>query len=123
MLDKQTAYLLYVLNNFCGDGAYKVLEIKDILEKLPNKFRVDKSSLGDLIEHLQEREYVKVKYNDESVYCLTTLPKGKLFGEKTDEIKKDKKKQINLSMFAVLAGAIGGFIGAVLGSIFIRLFF
>lgn len=112
MLDKQTTSLLQNLNQICGDGSYKVLEKEDLITKMPKKYKTDFDGLKLMIDHLQERNYLSVKYSDDKVYCLTVLPKGKLFEEKSEEIKNDKKKYNRLILTTLLLSTITAFIGS-----------
>ncbi len=123
MLDRQTSELLKVLNSFCKDGSYKVLEKNEIIEKMSNKFKPDNDSLSQMLSHLSERNYLNIKYADDAVYCLAVLPKGRLFDEKVREISVERKKfNKNLTITIVLSSACG-FLGAMLGVLVSNLIF
>ena len=121
MLDKKTAKLLDELNAICFDNSYKVIEIRELCEKMPKNLKVDHEILSECIRHLVERNYISLKYFDDEVYCLSMLPKGRLFKEKNDELSLAKDKKFELAWVAMLCGAVGAFIGSALSTILILL--
>lgn len=117
MLDKQTSELLRILNVLCKDSTYKVLSKREIIEKLATKFEIDEECLSQMLNHLAVRNYLDVKYFDNTVYCLAVLPKGKMFDEKVRELSSERKK-INKSLtILVVTSTICGFLGAFLGAL------
>jgi len=121
MLDKKTAKLLDELNGVCVDNSYKVIEIRDLCERMPQKLKIDNEVLLESIKHLVERNYISLKYFDEEVLCLCMLPKGRLFKEKSDEISLAKSKKFELAWVAMLCGAVGAFLGSAISTILILL--
>lgn len=117
MLDKQTTSLLQNLNKICGDGSYKVLDKVDLLSKMPKKYKTDNDGLNSMISHLQERNYLSVKYTDDQVYCLAVLPKGRLYEEKNEELINEKKKYNKLIITTMTLSCVASFIGAFLAVI------
>ena len=115
MLDKQTSKLLKILNSFCKDGNYKVIDKREILETLEPQFMTSKESLDAMVEHLSERRYLNVKYSDKDVLCLAILPKGKLFDERTKEISLEKKKFNKNIMINIIVSSVCSFLGAIIG--------
>ena len=112
MLDKQTSILLANLNSICQDGSYKVIDKKDLINLNSKKYKLDEDSLKAMIEHLQERNYLSIKYSDDKVYCLSVLPKGRLFDEKSKELAKEKRKYNKLIIVTLSLSSIASFIGA-----------
>lgn len=123
MLDKQTSNLLQNLNSLCPDGAYKVLEKAEILTALSSKFATDEDGLKSMIEHLQERNYVSVKYSDADVYCIAVLPKGRLFEEKSKELERDKRKYNKLVLTTISLASLASFVGAFIAMVVYNLIF
>lgn len=117
MIDKRTSYLLNILNNVCQDGAYKVIEFNEIIEKMPRFYEITKENIVEDLRGLQERNYVALKYNDDNVVCLTTLAKARLYNEKSAELRQEKQAKIKLAYIALAVGAIGGFIGGFIGAL------
>ena len=112
MLDKQTSILLANLNSICQDGSYKVIDKKDLINLNSKKNKLDEDSLKAMIEHLQERNYLSIKYSDDKVYCLSVLPKGRLFDEKSKELAKEKRKYNKLIIVTLSLSSIASFVGA-----------
>ena len=112
MLDKQTSILLANLNSICQDGSYKVIDKKDLINLNSKKNKLDEDSLKAMIDHLKERDYLSIKYSDDKVYCLSVLPKGRLFDEKSKELAKEKRKYNKLIIVTLSLSSIASFIGA-----------
>ena len=112
MLDKQTSILLANLNSICQDGSYKVIDKKDLINLNSKKNKLNEDSLKAMIEHLQERNYLSIKYSDDKVYCLSVLPKGRLFDEKSKELAKEKRKYNKLIIVTLSLSSIASFVGA-----------
>lgn len=121
MLDRATAKVLDELNSICVDASYKVIEINDLCQKFPKKFKIDDKALLQSIEHLVERNYISLKYHDDEVICLSVLPKGRLFKEKNEELKFTKDKKFEIAWLSLICGAMGAFIGSALSTILILL--
>jgi len=116
MLDKRTSKLLANLAKICSDGSYKIID-KPELGK-------DPASVELMIRYLQDNEMIDLKYSDESVYCISVLPKGRAHFEgsrsKNRTITRLEKKVIVILIIgcfaaAVLGSMLGGFIGGLLG--------
>ncbi len=123
MLDKQTNILLNYFNESSQDGAYKVLEKNEMINSFPKKYKVDDDSLKSMIEHLEERNYINVKYSDDKVYCLAVLPKGRLFKEKMLELKKEQAKYNKLIITTMSLSCVAAFVGAFCAMILYNILF
>ena len=123
MLDKQTSILLANLNSICQDGSYKVIEKKDLINLNSKKNKLDEDSLKAMIDHLKERDYLSIKYSDDKVYCLSVLPKGRLFDEKSKELAKEKRKYNKLIIVTLSLSSIASFIGAFCAMLVFKLLF
>ena len=123
MLDKQTSILLANLNSICQDGSYKVIEKKDLINLNSKKNKLDEDSLKAMIDHLKERDYLSIKYSDDKVYCLSVLPKGRLFDEKSKELAKEKRKYNKLIIVTLSLSSIASFVGAFCAMLVFKLLF
>ena len=123
MLDKQTSILLANLNSICQDGSYKVIDKKDLINLNSKKNKLNEDSLKAMIEHLQERNYLSIKYSDDNVYCLSVLPKGRLFDEKSKELAKEKRKYNKLIIVTLSLSSIASFVGAFCAMLVFKLLF
>ncbi len=118
MLDKSTASLLEYINRVCEDGGYKVIDYNDIIESLPSKFSLDIEGIQNDFKYLDEREYLKIKYSDDTVVCVCPLPKGKLYNEQRVDAKQDDSSKFRKFMIYSFLGAMTG---SIIGSVFVAL--
>ena len=123
MLDKQTSTLLANLNAICQDGSYKVIEKNELINSVSKKNKIDEDALKAMIEHLQERNYLSIKYSDDKVYCLSVLPKGRLFEEKSKELANEKRKFNKLVVITLSLSSVASFVGAFCAMIVFKLLF
>lgn len=116
MLDKRTAKLLSVLAGICADGSYKIIEIGDLIKEMLPRFRIDVGTLEQMTRYLQDHEMIDVKYNDEKLYCISVLPKGRVTDE-TRHVTKTSGKVIDKKFVVLLLCGcfIAAFAGAILG--------
>ncbi len=76
MLDTKSGLILKIILNECKDGGYKLLEKNDLLSCLPSKYRVEEEELDKIIYGFEKDELISIRYDDEKVYCICTLPKA-----------------------------------------------
>lgn len=122
MLDKRTEALLNIINLYCQEGSYKVLDKDELLLKFTPRLRPDLDGLNDMIEYLMVREYIKCKYSDDKVYCAAPLPKGRLYHENARIEQKNKFSYKRLVLTAFIGSVMGGMLGAAIHAIIIRFF-
>lgn len=89
MLDIKSKLVLKLLVKECPNGSYNIVEAKDIISLLPNRYRVDADGLDNILIYLERQEYISIKYDDDGVYCLCVLP----FGNEVLENEQDKKRE------------------------------
>jgi len=113
MLDKRTAKLLEVILKLCGDdGAYKIIEIHDLVKGMLPRFKLDAEMLDQMMKFLLGMEMIDKKYSDESVYCIAILPKGRIY----EEAKAEKRSVRTMTKGLALMIIFGSFIAAMLGA-------
>ena len=117
MLDKKTQKFLSVVAGICADGSYKIIEKVELAKTIP-----DPSVLAQTVQFLKDNEMLDVKYIDETVYCMTVLPKGRVAVETpatggNEERKANLKKLILVMLGAFLAAFVGGLLGGLIGKI------
>lgn len=113
MLDKLSTVLLKIINTECEDGTYKVIDASTLLQKFPRKYHVELSQLNVMLETLKKRDYIDVKYSDNNVYCLCTLPKGKLQFENLKDDSKVIKKVYKMLSINLILTSVFAFLGAM----------
>ena len=110
MKNQQENILLSFIQKECDYSKFKLVE-KDDLMALFGKQKLDYESLDELVLSLEKKGYIKIKYEDDSFYCIS-LAKQK------QEEKREKKHSLFLTYFlTILASFLGGFIGAFLSKI------
>lgn len=114
MLDKRTSFLLAKINELCAEGSYKIVEKSEFLASFPERFHVDEDGLAQMMSYLAERNYIDIRYADESVYCICPLPEGRLYFENLREVKGGTRRN---RRDTVLLTVFGAFFGAFLGSV------
>lgn len=111
MLDKKSQKVLDIISMH-SNGEYKVLEINDILTKLPTKYKMNNDEIGNIFSYLKDMAYIDIKYIDNSEICYAILPKFRIYEENLLEQKKLNRK---LVLIVILSGVVSG-ICSFLGS-------
>lgn len=112
MLDKRTKKLLFVINEQCKVGSFCTLEKEELVSSLPQRFLFDQNNLRQCLHYLCREGYVEIKYQDESVVCISPLPKGRREYETFQEEQNVRQKKTKV--YALFAG--GAFLMQILGS-------
>ena len=120
MLDIKSRIVLKILIKECPNGAYKIVESRDIISAMPNKYKVDFDGLDNILIYLERQECISVKYDDDGVYCLCVLPYGNEILEKEQNKKRENTKPppfwlLILTIFFVT------FLSSTVALIFVRL--
>ena len=105
--------LLIFLTNECGLNKFTVIDKKDILSFFDKKIYIDENELESLVFTLERQGYIKIKYEDENVFCLSVLK------ESENAIKKEREKFFSFSFFILcfLASFIGSFISTIISAL------
>ena len=74
MLDVRSMAILKYIASECTEGSYRVIEVKDLVNAFPKKFKADSSTLGHIMQYLEKGNYISIKYKDAKMYCVSTLP-------------------------------------------------
>lgn len=114
MLDIKSKLVLKILVKECPYGSYNIIESKDIISAMPNKYKIDAEGLENILTFLERQEYISIKYDDDGLYCLCVLPFGSELLE-NDENKKREDKTPRLWLFILLA-FISCFVASLLGT-------
>ena len=111
MLDTKSTLILKILQKECKNGSYKIIDKNDIISSLPNKFRCNIDELDNITSYLERQDYISIKYDDDSVYCLCALPRINEINESST--KKEKISPLVFLFFFFLS-ILGSFIGSFL---------
>ena len=123
MLDKKTANVLSVVNDQCKDNNYIIIKNEDITPHLKKRNKLSNEEIKSSVNYLAEREYIQLKYAEEGTYCLTMLPKGRLFEEQQKEkyanLREEEIRHLKFLIKVGFISAIFSFLGAAAGYIII----
>ncbi len=117
MLDIKSKLVLKILAKECPNGSFKIVESKDIISAMPNKYRVDNDGLDNILIYLERQEYISIKYDDDGIYCLCVLP----FGDEILESASQKNEGTNsprlwkLSIMMFLSSLLASLLALLLG--------
>ena len=119
MLDKQTTKLVLYLAQTCEDGSFKVIETPDLSRAISKKADID--TIRPILKFLQDGEMLDVKYSDENKYCLSVLPKARVYVETLGVARQEIKLSRRFTRFVVIAAFVAAFAGAALAGAVIEL--
>ncbi len=120
MLDIKTKLVLKILIKECPSGRYKIVDGKDVISSLPQRYKIDLDGLDEVLSYLERQEMISIKYDDEGLYCMSVLPLGYEEGSKSLAKQKREEKSshfwINL-IFTSISSLIAGILGVMLANI------
>lgn len=116
MLDEKEKTILSYIVSECGDS-YKVIEIDDFEDFFKSKLNKKKLNLHNVLNNLQNKNFITIKYFDDNKYCLSPTQASKIlfeqeYQEKT-KLKKIKLEIIVLLFFVLFFAFIGSFLGTI----------
>ena len=124
MLDERTRILLDKINELCKEGGFKIIEENELLSCFPASAKVDGGELKRILQYLEERRYIELKYAEEGVYCLCPLPEGRLYFENALQKRYEgARRRREILCLTALGAFSGGFLGSLLVymiSLFVR---
>lgn len=122
MLDAKCAQMLKTIQRECGDGSFKIFTNEDLCANFP-KFEEPPAPevVAEMVHFLEEREFIQVKYRDETSYCLTVLSKGRLYEENETERRKEKRSFKKFVFVSFGSGFLGALAGVLLAAILLHL--
>ena len=86
MLDIKSKLVLKILIKECPNGAYKIVESKDIISSMPNKYRADNDGLDNILIYL-ERQEIMLKQLKKNMNDLLLMKRKVFFHEILSEIE------------------------------------
>ena len=113
MKNQKLKALLLFLTKECGLNKFSVIEKKDILASFDKHIYVDENELEGLVLTLERQGFIKIKYDDDNVFCLSVLR------EIEKETKKEREQKSLLPFF--LLCLLGSFIGSLIATLISRL--
>ena len=116
MLDKKTTTVLKVLGKLGEDSAYKVITVDEILSTLSSRSQYDADSVKQIIEFLCKQEYIVLKFEEDTTFCYSLLPKARIYLEQDNVKVKPKKQRLPYGWLILnsLLSAVGCFVATLL---------
>jgi len=116
MLDKKTTSVLKVLGKLGEDCAYKVVTVEEILSSLNSRSQYDADSIKQIIEFLRKQEYIVLKFEEDSTFCYSLLPKARIYLEQDNVKVKPKKQHLPYGwlVLCLLMSGVGSFVANLL---------
>lgn len=119
MLDNVSKIVLNYIKSNAQNGKYLVVTLEDILSCFSPNLTIQKQDIKSAINTLFFYDFIKVKYDDGSTFCV--LPTERGLNYKSEILPK--KFEQNFSIKSVVGWSIlASFLGAIVGVIF-ALFF
>ena len=118
MLDKRCLSLLNIINAECVGSGYKIFSVQDLISSMPARFGMDADGVNECVKTLADREYISVKYQDESELCACPLTKGRLvFENKIEEQMEKARAEKRYFLYSFLGALFGGILTLVVAVI------
>ena len=118
-LDKRSEKLLKYINNLGGES-YKVIELVEILDKLPKKYHYTIKDIQNILKFLEEREYIDIKFVDDKNMCVAALPKGRTYFENILQQNQITKAYRRLFISSMIVSGLMAFLGALIATYFLK---
>ena len=106
MKQKKETKLLSFLQSQYESDKFQLIEKQDILSTF-DKNTVDEAELENMLISLERQGYLKIKYEDDNVYCLCVMKKN------IDEKREQKSLLPLLYILSAIASFLGGMLGAI----------
>lgn len=114
MKNQKEKQLLSCLAKECKPNQFSVIEKKDILSSFPKSSQIDEEELDEIMLSLERQAHIKIKYEDDNVYCLCLI--------KDDIEKREASPSFkNIFWFGLLGGFCGSLIGSFIAFLFLNL--
>lgn len=111
--------MLAYLATVCEDGSFKVIERQDMIKAVSKK--MDNETLRAIVKFLQDNEMLDKKYSDETKYCVSVLPKGRVYVESMREQKQEIKLSRKMARFIIVGSFIAAFAGVLAAHFLLKL--
>ena len=112
MLDVRSKIILKYLVNECNEGSYRVIEIKELINCLPKKYKPDNNIVIQCMQYLEKGNYISIKYKDNNMYCTSPLPFARQILENESNEKQKTKKYIKMGSMLYILVFVFAFLGA-----------
>ena len=123
MLDERSKIVLKYLVKECNEGSYRVVDVNDILDALPQKFKADSGTVTLCMDYLEKGNYISIKYKDAKMYCVSPLPFARQILESESNEKEKFKKLFKIGSFLYVLVFVCAFLGTFVAILLYGLIF
>lgn len=123
MLDERSKLVLNYLVAECSEGAYRVIDMSEIINALPKRFKADDSTVSLCMDYLEKGNYISIKYKDAKMYCVSPLPFARQILENESNEREKTKKLYKIGSFLYVLVFACAFLGSFLAIILYGLIF
>ena len=123
MLDERSKKILDFLAKECSEGSYRVIDVSDLVDALPAKFKPDSGTVTLCMDYLEKGNYISIKYKDAKMYCVTPLPFARQILESESNEKQKSKKLFKIGTFLYFLVFVCAFLGTFLAILIYGLIF
>ena len=123
MLDERSKIVLNYLVNECSEGAYRVIDMAELINALPKKFKPDDATVSLCMDYLEKGNYISIKYKDAKMYCVSPLPFARQILENESNEREKTKKMYKIGSLLYILVFACAFLGSFLAIIIYGLIF
>lgn len=115
-MDKKSTAMLRMIVEASSDGEAVVIEKKDFLSEIGKIAEINEEELAQAAENLVLNELINIVYQDEEVYCVSPLAKGRIA---VNRLVNPKNKDVGAIKIDIDYKAIAkyAFLGALAGGL------
>ena len=106
MLDRRTGILLQKLNALCTGASFCMVEESELLFE-----NEDSESIKGMLDFLEDKGYLQLRYAQNGEYCVRILPEGRLYFERAAAQRyEEERRSRREALYAFFGALIGGIV-------------
>ncbi len=114
-MDEDALDLLSAVNALCEGANWRILDETELSERLPHG-RAE--NIAALLERLEARRFIEMRYAEGGTYCIRPLPAGRAYAARArEEAVSAAVREHRAFRTAFLGGLAGAFLGALFGAL------
>lgn len=118
MLDNRSAKLLSIICEECSSTTYKVFEIQELIEKLPENYYCDQNLILEMLANFNDKNLIVIKYQDEKEVCLCPTQKARtIIDGKEEELIKTQDIQTKTLQKVFFSSFLGSLLASLVAII------
>lgn len=114
-MEEDARELLSAVNRLCEGTLWRILDEEELRGSLPQG---DAADISALLERLDARGLIELRYADGGTYCVRAMPAGRAYmARMAEERAADRAREHRLTLRAFLGAFAGAFAGALLAGL------